>query len=415
MRRFVKTSIWLVPLLLLTFWLGQFSTGSQAEAGGKDPYARLDIFAKILRYVETNYVKPVDSQRLIDGAINGMLDTLDPHSSYLPPDLYKEMKIDATGEFRGLGLLLEQRDGELTVLSALDGSPANQANIGLGDRILRINGQSTARMSLHEAIRSLRGDEGSSVGLTLLKQGETRPKEMTLTRRKIDVTSVDGRLLAQGIGYIRIRAFQEGTSDDVVRLLTQEEVASGGKLRGVVLDLRGNPGGLLDEGVKVADEFLAQGAIVTTQGRLPSQRETHLSTSRGRYQNGPLVVLVNGGSASASEILSGALKDHRRAVLFGSTTFGKGSVQTLIELDDGSALKLTIAHYLTPSGRSIQKVGIKPDLFVPDLPPERWNDEVPQGSRRLLASAAPLSLPQPDPQLQAAFSYLSQEMFPVIP
>ena len=185
---------------------------------------------KILRYVETNYVEPVDSQRLIDGAINGMLDTLDPHSSYLPPDLYKEMKIDATGEFRGLGLLLEHRDGELTVLSALDDSPARRAGIRLGDRILRIDGQDTRRMSLHEAIRCLRGEEGSRVTLTLLREGEDLPQDMALVRGKIDVTSVDGRLLADGIGYIRIRAFQDGTSADVVRLLTEEEVASGGPL-----------------------------------------------------------------------------------------------------------------------------------------------------------------------------------------
>ncbi|MFQ5881787.1 MAG: S41 family peptidase [Candidatus Methylomirabilales bacterium] len=324
------------------------------------PYDKLKVFTEVLTLVRNNYVESTESQKLIYGAIRGMLETLDPHSSFMPPEVYKEMQIETQGSFGGLGIEITVRERHLTVVAPIDGTPADRAGIQAGDRIIRIEGQPTKDMTLIEAVRKLRGPKGTQVTVTILRE-EQEPFDLTITREIIEVHSVRASDLGEGIGYIRVASFQERTSrdiDEALKELREKEI------RALILDLRNNPGGLLSQAVQVADIFLEKGRlIVYTEGRAENQN-LRLVDEHENAQTFPMVVLVNGGSASGSEIVAGALQDHERAVLVGTQTFGKGTVQTVIPLNDGSGLRLTTARYFTPEGRAIDGTGITPDIVV---------------------------------------------------
>ncbi len=332
-------------------------------------YKQLELFARVLSYVENNYVERVDQQQLVYGAIKGMLDTLDPHTVFMPPEVFKEMKIDTSGEFGGLGIEVAKKDEVLTVVSPVDDTPAARAGIRPGDQILQIDGAPTRQLDLAEAIQKMRGPAGKKVLLTIMRPGFQAPREIAIIRDHIRIVSVEGSLF-DGIAHVKVKNFQERTDLYLKKELDRLRTQNGGKeLRGLVLDLRNNPGGLLDQAVAISDRFLPGNlTVVTTQGRNGRNTTEEKSRDRDTERNYPVVVLVNAGSASASEIVAGALQDHSRAVLMGTPTFGKGSVQTLIELEDGSGLKLTIAKYYTPKGRSIQERGITPDFVVGEGP-----------------------------------------------
>jgi carboxyl-terminal processing protease len=328
------------------------------------PYRRLGILAQVLAHIENSYVDPLDEDRLIDGAVRGMVSTLDPHSSYLSPEDYALLEADTSGQFGGVGVEIDARGDFLTVLVPFAGSPAARAGVRAGDEILQIDGHDARGMDVDEAIRRMRGRPGTRVRITLRRRGVTEPVRVELVREIIRVNSVESRELPEGVGYIAIKSFQDRTSDEVSQAIDRLTRAAGGRLRGLVLDLRYNPGGLLDEAVFVADQFLRDGVIVTTRGRNGQAQDEARARAPGTRPDFAMVVLVNGYSASAAEIVAGALQDHRRALVVGERTFGKGSVQSVIDLPDGGALKLTIARYFTPSGRSIQAQGIAPDVLV---------------------------------------------------
>ncbi len=330
-------------------------------------YRELDIFTRVLADIENNYVEPVDERALVYGAIRGMLATLDPHSLFMDPKQYAQMKADTTGEFGGLGLEVTMRDGALVVVSPIDDTPAARAGIEPGDAILAIDGTPTRDLTLTQAIDRMQGAPGTKVKLLLMRKGFAQPREIPIVREHIHVNPVEGRLVENNLGYVRIRSFQDRTDVFLRDALGKLHAQAGGPLGGLVLDLRNNPGGLLDQAVRVADRFLESGVIVTTEGRNKTHVETEMAHPRGTEPEYPMIVLVNGGSASASEIVAGALQDHGRAVIMGTQTFGKGSVQTVIELPDGSGLKLTVAKYYTPKHRSIQESGITPDVVVHEM------------------------------------------------
>jgi carboxyl-terminal processing protease len=329
--------------------------------------------------VRHNYVESTDSRELIFGAIRGMLEALDPHSSFMPPDLYKEMQIETQGSFGGLGIEITVRERYLTVVAPIDGTPADRAGIVAGDRIIRIDGVPTKDMTLVDAVRKLRGPKGTPVTITILREGQD-PFDVTVTRDIIEVHSVRTSDLGEGIGYVRLISFQERTSRDL-----QEELKALREkgMRGLVLDLRNNPGGLLTQAVQIADLFLEKGKlIVYTEGRAKSQNLSFVD-QHDNPQDFPMVVLVNKGSASASEIVAGALQDHQRAVVVGTQTFGKGTVQTVIPLNDGSGLRLTTAKYFTPNKRAIDGAGLTPDIVVePPKPPTTTKNQGPTKDRR---------------------------------
>jgi carboxyl-terminal processing protease len=329
-------------------------------------YRKLDVFARVLAFIENNYVDRVDGDELMYGAIKGMMGTLDDHSLFLSPEEYAGMREDTAGEFGGLGIEISKSAKGLVVVSPIDDTPAARAGILAGDRILAIDGEATDEMEVAAAVRKMRGALGSRVELLISREAFASPQKMVLLRDRIRMKSVEARMLPDGVGYVRIKSFQDRTDPHLGKALAALKKENGGELAGLVVDLRNNPGGLLEQAVRVADRFLREGVIVSTEGRDGRQLEeerAHLAATEPPY---PLVVLVNGGSASASEIVAGALQDHGRALLVGSQTFGKGSVQTMIDLEDGSGLKLTTARYLTPSKRRIHGVGIRPDRLVED-------------------------------------------------
>jgi len=332
-------------------------------------YEKLQIFSDVLERLKQSYVEEVDSEKLIYGAIEGMLQTLDPHSNFLPPDVYKELQVETKGSFGGLGIEITVRDGVLTIVSPIEDTPAYRAGLEAGDKIVKINGESTKDLSLFEAVKRLRGKKGTDVTITIVREGMAEPRDFTLTRDVIELQSVKYKLLEKHYGYVRVTQFQENTARELGKALKALTEENGGDLQGLVLDLRNNPGGLLDQAIDVADAFLDSGKIVYTDGRVPSQKMEFFAHPQKERYDCPMIVLVNGGSASASEIVAGALQDHHRAVILGTQTFGKGSVQTIIPLEDGSGLKLTTAHYFTPSGRVIQAQGIVPDIEVSNLIP----------------------------------------------
>lgn len=343
---------------------GGFVAQKHCAAEGGNDYESIELFTDVLAIVKKSYVEEVDTKKLIYGAINGMLSSLDPHSSFMPPDMYKEMKIDTKGSFGGLGIEITIKDGILTVISPIEDTPAFRAGIKAGDQILKIDDRFTKDMTIMDAVKRMRGAKGTKVILTIVREGFDKPKDFTLVRDIIQVKSVRFSSLDNGYGYVRIAQFQEKTDDDLVKALAKLKEENGGSLKGLVLDLRNDPGGLLDQAVKVADHFVEQGLIVYTEGREKDSRMQFNAHKGGTEPAYPMVVLINGGSASASEIVAGALQDHKRAVVMGTQSFGKGSVQTIIPLSDDSGLRLTTARYYTPNGRSIQAKGITPDIIV---------------------------------------------------
>jgi carboxyl-terminal processing protease len=331
----------------------------------EDTYEKLKVFTEILSLVQANYVDDVNSKELIYGAVKGMLESLDPHSSFMPPEAFREMQVETQGSFGGLGIEITVKDRLLTVVAPIEGTPADRAGIHAGDRILKIEGQVTKDMTLMEAVRKLRGPKGSKVTINILREGVAEPFDVTLVREVIEVKSIRHKDLGDGIYYVRITSFQERTTKDLEAALGQ---ALKTKSNALVLDLRNDPGGLLNQAVAVSDMFLDKGQlIVYTRGRQKDQDLRFTAEHAAGFPKLPMVVLVNGGSASASEIVAGALQDWKRAVILGTKTFGKGSVQTVIPLSDGSGLRLTTAKYFTPKGRSIHGSGITPDIVV-ELP-----------------------------------------------
>ncbi|WP_237046192.1 S41 family peptidase [Aquipseudomonas alcaligenes] len=327
------------------------------------PLEELRTFAEVMDRIKAAYVEPVDDKTLLENAIKGMLGNLDPHSAYLEPEAFAELQESTSGEFGGLGIEVGTEDGFIKVVSPIDDTPASKAGIQPGDLIVKIDGQPTKGLSLMEAVDKMRGKAGSKINLTLVREGG-KPFDVELTRAVIKVKSVRSQLLEDGYGLIRISQFQVNTGEEVGKALAKLRKDNGKKLRGLVLDLRNNPGGVLQAAVEVADHFLKKGLIVYTEGRIANSELRFNADPADASEGVPLVVLINGGSASASEIVAGALQDHKRGVLMGTDSFGKGSVQTVLPLNNDRALKLTTALYFTPNGRSIQAQGIVPDIEV---------------------------------------------------
>jgi len=317
--------------------------------------------------VEKNYVEPVDIETLVEGAVKGMLLTLDPHTGYLNSDIYKELQVETKGEFGGLGIEITVKDGLLTVVAPIEDSPAFRAGVEAGDQIIKIGEEFSKDLSLIDAVKKMRGRKGAPITISVQREGFKELLPITIVRDVIKVKSIRSRLLEEGYGYIRLAQFQEGSAKEFLAAYEKiKKSTPAGKIRGMVLDLRNNPGDVLTQAVRVSDIFLKEGVIVYTEGRLESQRQKYYAHDDGNEPDFPLIVIVNGGSASASEIVSGALQDHGRALILGQQTFGKGSVQTILPMDQGDALRLTTALYYTKSGRSIQAEGIAPDIVVSD-------------------------------------------------
>ena len=335
-------------------------------------FEELKLFSDVIHIIQKDYVEETKSKDLIYGAIKGMLETLDPHSAFMPPSMFKEMQEETKGRFEGLGIEITLKEGVLTVVSPIEDTPAFKAGILAGDQILKIDGESTKNFTLMDSVKRMRGPKGSKVTITIMREGFTKPKDFTLVRDVIPVRSVRHELLEKQYGYIRISQFQDKTDSDFGKAMKALEEESKGTLKGLVLDLRNNPGGLLDQAVKISDRFIDSGIIVSIDGRREEVKQKWPAHPEGTMPRYPLVVLVNGGSASGAEIVAGAIQDHGRGILVGTQTFGKGSVQTIIPLKDGSGLRLTTARYYTPNGRSIQAKGIVPHIIVK---PSRTEEE----------------------------------------
>jgi carboxyl-terminal processing protease len=382
--------------------------------------AKLKVFAQALALIEEQYAEPKPTKDLVYGAIQGAVGTLDPHSSFMTPEEFRELQIETKGKFSGIGIEITLKDRILTVVSPIEGTPAYQAGLQSGDQIVKINGAPTKNITLMEAVKKIRGPKGSKVVLTINREGFQKPKDFVITRQIIPIRSVKARILDDGIGYIRLTNFQDQTDHDLqvyLKKMKQRLVP----FKGLILDLRNDPGGLLEQAVRVSDEFLHSGLIVYTEGRNRGQnmRFYARASQEGKVAKVPMVVLINEGSASASEIVAGALKDQKRALVLGTKSFGKGSVQTIIPLEDGSALRLTTALYFTPSGVTINEKGIHPDVVVEEKKPpadkslEKLRDEVlTRHMRREGLTDKPWNQPitpeelDKDPQLQRAVEVL---------
>ncbi len=330
------------------------------------PLEELQMFAQVFGKIKTDYVEATDDRKMLLDAINGILAGLDPHSSFLEPEAFREIRIDTEGEFGGVGIEVTLEDNKLLVISPIEDTPADLAGIKAGDIIVEIDGTSVRNSSLSQAVEKMRGEIGSKIVLTVVREGEIKPLEIEIIRDVIQLTSVRTKDLGEpGFAYMRISSFQSGTAESLKKKI-EKYTRENGKIEAFILDLRNNPGGILVGAVDVSDLFLSSGVIVQTHGRLEDSESSYSADSPDIISDAPMVVLVNSGSASASEIVAGALQDHHRAIIFGTQTFGKGSVQTISPIGDGSALKITTARYYTPSGRSIQETGITPDIISED-------------------------------------------------
>ena len=355
----------LVPALLVLGLIIALPIISFAKADPKQEeitYRYLETFANVLSILQENYVEEIEAREAIEGAINGLLLSLDPHSAYLKPDNYREFRNETNGSFTGIGIRITLEDGVITVISPIADTPADKAGIKAHDKIIKIDGEPTKGKTPFDAVKIMRGPKGSEVTLSIYRNGWESSKDFTMRRSEIPLVSVKSLLLKPGFGYLRVSNFQRNTTNELKQHL--DELQDESPLLGLILDLRNNPGGLLDQAVSVSDLFLDQGLIVYTRGRNKEQNLTFEAKANNTVNRFPLVLLVNEGTASASEIVAGALQDHRRGVIVGTKTFGKGSVQSIIPLNDGAGLKMTTAHYYTPSGRSIQVTGITPDVTV---------------------------------------------------
>ena len=353
--------------LIVTQWVGPLV----AQTAGKDTsvYQQLDLFGDVFERIRAQYVEEADSKKLIEAAVNGMLTSLDPHSSYMNAEDYAAMQVETKGEFGGLGIEVTQQDGYVKVVSPIDGTPADKAGITSGDLIIKVDGKSVNGLTMDQAVDLMRGPIGSEIIITVVREGVKEPFDVSIIRDTIKVAAVKGRLIGTTI-VVRITSFTDQTFSGLQSELKKAADAAGGmdKVTGVVLDLRNNPGGLLMQAVDVSDAFLTEGEIVSTRGRNPQDNE-RFNATEGDLTNGkPVVVLINGGSASASEIVAGALQDHHRAIVVGTKSFGKGSVQTIIPVRGEGAMRLTTSRYYTPSGRSIQALGVMPDIVVNQPP-----------------------------------------------
>ncbi len=362
----------LILLILLIFTLNPHSV----KADNEDVYKGLSNFTRVLDLIQRNYVESVDGEELTTKAIEGMLRGLDPYSAYLSPERYRELEIGTSGEFGGVGMQVTTENGYLKVITPIEGGPSEKAGIKPRDLVVEIEGKTTKGMIVQEAVNLLRGPKGSTVNITVEREGSAKPFKVDLVRDKIVVKSVKYELLENNIGYIKLSQFQENSSQELRNALSQLESENGIKLKGVVLDLRNNPGGLLGEAIEVVDEFIDQGLIVSVKGRTKGQEREYYATKNGDFQEYPIVVIVNDGSASASEVVAEALQDNKRATILGTNTFGKGSVQTIIRLEDGSGLKLTTAKFYAPSGRSISEVGVTPDVIVENTSSETKDEQL---------------------------------------
>ncbi|HAT50909.1 MAG: S41 family peptidase [Nitrospirae bacterium] len=358
---------YLFAAFILALLLGLNLTSTNVMAVSQVTYEKLRVFSEVFRLIKQNYVEDVDEKTILYGAIQGMLKALDPHSSFLNPENFKEMRVDTKGEFGGLGIEITHADRGIRVVSPIEDTPAFEVGMKAGDLIIKIEEESTEEMELMDAVKKMRGKPGTAINLTVMRQGEPKPLVFKITRAIIKIRSVKWRLESDKIGYVRIIQFNEQTYPLLQEAIADLSKSAGAKLKGLVLDLRNDPGGLLDQAVQVADGFLDKGNIVYTKGRIEGKDMSFEAQEGDLVAKTPMVVLINTGSASASEIVAGALQDHHRAVIMGTRSFGKGSVQTIIPLSDGSGLRLTTAKYYTPSGRSIQAKGIEPDIIVEDL------------------------------------------------
>ncbi|MBI5237127.1 MAG: S41 family peptidase [Deltaproteobacteria bacterium] len=358
-----RTTAALIFAAAFLAFFAAWGTAQRVVAVPNEAYENLKIFTDVFGIVQQDYAEPVDSKKLIYGAVKGMVRDLDPHSSFMTPEEYGEMQVDTKGVFGGIGIEIGLKDNTLTVVAPIEDTPAHKAGLLAGDRIVKINDTFTKDMALTDAVNMMRGPKDTAVTIHIMREGFDSPKAFTLVRAIIKVKSIKQKMLDEGFGYVRITQFQENTGSDLEKAL-KEITPKDGKLKGLILDLRNNPGGLLQEAVSVSNLFLNVGTIVSTKGRKQGQDMIFNADSAKTQPDYPMIVIVNMGSASASEIVAGALQDHKRAVILGTTTFGKGSVQTIIPLTDGSAIRLTTAKYFTPSGRSIQAKGIEPDIVV---------------------------------------------------
>ncbi len=361
--KFVKPWVSAATGALILLLMTGFST--QGYAGDEKIYDSLKLFTEVLEELEKKYVDEVNTEELIHNAIKGMVGNLDPHSSFMPPEAFDDLQDDTKGEFSGIGIVITLKEGILTVVSPIEDTPADKAGVHAGDIIIKIDDASTKGMDLWEAVSKMRGPRYKAVTITVIREGEAAPLEFSLKRDLIPMTSVRSSTLKPGYGYLRITNFRMNTVDEVKKHLEKLEVSSEQEgIQGLVVDLRNNPGGLLDQAIKISDLFLDQGTIVSIKGRIEKNDQIFNAYPSEEDRDYPLVVLINGGSASASEIVAGALQDNSRALILGTPSFGKGSVQTVHPLKDGFGIKYTIARYYTPSGRSIQATGIQPDIEV---------------------------------------------------
>jgi carboxyl-terminal processing protease len=339
-------------------------TQADAAAPPELPLQQLRLFAEVFGRIKQDYVVDVSDDELLNYAIQGMLAGLDPHSAFLDAESFKEIRIGTSGQFGGLGIEVGMEDGFIRVIAPIDGTPAEAAGVQAGDLIIRLDDTPVKGLTLNEAVKMMRGDPGEEIVLTIVREGQDQPLKITVIRAIISVKSVRSRMLEEGFGYVRVSQFRARTGANLVEAIEALKETAGGRLKGLVLDLRNNPGGVLNGAVEVSDAFLDEGLIVYTQGRIADSKLSFSASAGDVLDGAPLVVLVNGGSASASEIVAGALQDHQRGLVVGSATFGKGSVQTIMPIGEETALKLTTARYYTPNGRSIQAEGIVPDIVL---------------------------------------------------
>ena len=367
MEQYPRKRFWMVgPTVGVALGLGvMLGMGWERTGHATETYEELKTFSEVLTQVQKNYVDETKVKDLVQGAIRGMLSTLDPHSAYMTPDMYKEMQVETKGEFGGVGIQIGVKENRLAVIAPIEGTPAYRAGIKAGDFITKVNDETTKDLTLMDAVQKMRGPKGSKVNLTIQREGTPDPLQFTLVRDTIKIESVKSKVL-DNIGYVRLTQFQESTGRDLGKVLKQFKDL---KLQATILDLRNNPGGLLTASVEVSEQFLPGGKLVVyTKGR-ESKKDEWIAKGKDQMDDSPMIILINEGSASASEIVAGALQDYGRAVIVGTTSFGKGSVQTILPLGDGSGLRLTTAKYYTPKGRSIQSTGITPDIVVKAQPP----------------------------------------------
>jgi carboxyl-terminal processing protease len=371
---YMKKTMWVFTGMVLGAFLvvgTSVMADRQVQSAQGLPIEQLRAFVEVYERISSSYVEPIEDSKMLENAITGLLSNLDPHSAYLPAENFEKVEEHTRGEFGGLGMEVGTEDGFVKVIAPIDDTPAQQAGVQAGDLIIKLDDKSVKGMSLTDAVKLMRGEPGSTITLTIMRKGQREPLELELTRAVIKVKSVRQRMIDKDLGYVRISQFQLRTGRDLINAVSDLEKENGQPLQGLVLDLRNNPGGVLNASVDVSNVFLDSGLIVYTEGRVESSK-MRFEAKRGDILNGkPIVILVNEGSASASEIVAGALQDHHRALIVGRTTFGKGSVQTLLPLNNGAAIKLTTALYYTPSGRSIQAEGIKPDIIIDRVNVER--------------------------------------------